>query len=66
MNRNISIKVVVPCVNRGNFDMVTCGLEAASKDFSLFDLSKIINGEKINRQIVTHLGVITVQYELNG
>lgn len=51
MKRIIKISLEIPLVQRGNFDVITKGLDNVSNDFSLLDLTELLNTGKVEKTV---------------
>lgn len=60
MKRTIKINLEIPLIQRGNFDVITKGLNSVSNNFSLLDLEKLLNLGKVEKTV----GEIKVEYDI--
>jgi hypothetical protein len=51
MKRTIKISLEIPLVQRGNFDVITKGLDNVANDFSILDLTELLHTGKIEKNV---------------
>ena len=61
MNRTIKINLEIPLAQRGNFDVITKGLDRVADNFSLQDLTALLFHGKIEKTV----GDIKVEYRID-
>lgn len=51
MKRTIKISLEIPLVQRGNFDVITKGLDNVAKNFSILDLTELLHTGKVEKNV---------------